>query len=252
MGKALIVTTAAIVGIAGIVALNYYDVAAVDNNTEENINTPLGAANNATMDDSTSLTVIQTDEPQASDALASEDDGSIENAAPVIADANGSVAISDDGDTLSFATIKLTGEGAQKEKLSVNLSGTDLISAFDQRSGTLTISGVAPLQDYETALRNVAYDGPVENTDRALEVVVNDGEMQSDPAFLAITVQTVGDEDEVHEGDEDEARDDHGHDMHEEGEDHGHDHDDHGHDHEGGEEHEKDVLDTGNEGEGIQ
>lgn len=239
MGKALVVTTIAIVGIAGIVALNYFDAAEMNGAPTAEAPSNGAVANIDAEGTENALTVLQT-KPQA----AAEN---IENAAPVLTDANSGVAISDDGDTLSFATVQITGASSPSERLSVNLEGTDLRSAFDGETKTLTISGVASLQDYETALKNIAFDAPAAgNADRTLQVIVNDGELASDPAFVKAALQTVGDEDDMHDEDAAEEEDekameaDHGDHAPEAKEDM-HDADS-----------EKDVLETGDEHNSVQ
>ncbi|MET0154974.1 MAG: hypothetical protein ABW189_02560 [Rickettsiales bacterium] len=207
MGKALLVTTAAVVGIAGIVALNYFDPAKVRNATNSATDAPAASQTATGTTPDAKTTSALTTPAQPGKTVSAEN---IENAAPVLSDASGRVAISDDGDTLASATVQITGSTAQNEALSVNLEGTDLKSAFDSATKTLTISGVAPLQDYETALQRVAFDAPKsENDERTLQVIVNDGELASDPAFLKASVQTVGDEegeDSAEEGEKPEEK----------------------------------------------
>ena len=69
-------------------------------------------------------------------------------------------------------------------------------SAYDPVTGTLTLSNVASFADYETALEAIRFsaagDNPVAGT-RIIQVVVNDGINNSQPATSYITVVAVND-----------------------------------------------------------
>ena len=69
-------------------------------------------------------------------------------------------------------------------------------SAYDPVTGTLTLSNVASFADYETALEAIRFsaagDDPVAGN-RIIEVVVNDGTNDSQPATSLVTVVAVND-----------------------------------------------------------
>ena len=69
-------------------------------------------------------------------------------------------------------------------------------SAYDPVTGTLTLSNVASFADYETALEAIRFsaagDNPVAGT-RIIQVVVNDGINDSQPATSFVTVVAVND-----------------------------------------------------------
>ncbi len=69
-------------------------------------------------------------------------------------------------------------------------------SAYDPVTGTLTLSNVASFADYETALEAIRFsaagDNPVAGT-RIIQVVVNDGINNSQPATSFVTVVAAND-----------------------------------------------------------
>ena len=69
-------------------------------------------------------------------------------------------------------------------------------SAYNPVTGTLTLSGVASFADYETALEAIRFsaagDNPVAGN-RIIQVVVNDGTNDSQPATSLVTVVAVND-----------------------------------------------------------
>jgi VCBS repeat-containing protein len=94
-----------------------------------------------------------------------------------------------DSTTLASATITLTDPQAG-----------DLLafsaSSYDPVTGILTLSGVASFADYETALEAIRFsaagDNPVAGN-RIIQVVVNDGTNDSQPATSLVTVVAVND-----------------------------------------------------------
>ena len=71
-----------------------------------------------------------------------------------------------------------------------------MASSYDPVTGILTLSGVASLADYETALEAIRFssagDNPVAGN-RIIQVVVNDGIDDSQPATSLVTVVAVND-----------------------------------------------------------
>ena len=71
-----------------------------------------------------------------------------------------------------------------------------MASSYDPGTGILTLSGVASLADYETALEAIRFSAAGENPvagSRIVEVVVNDGANNSQAATALLTVVAVND-----------------------------------------------------------
>jgi VCBS repeat-containing protein len=99
------------------------------------------------------------------------------------------VAITDpDSATLAFATIHLLTPGPG-DHLSVDGPLTTGISAsaYDTATGILTLSGLASLADYETAIHQVEFGASgVSSASRIIEVTVNDGTLDGNAAVAVI------------------------------------------------------------------
>jgi VCBS repeat-containing protein len=113
-----------------------------------------------------------------------------------VADA-GDISIADpDNTTIASATITLTNPFDEEESLSVSGDLPDGITAssYDPDTGILTLTGSASLADYQTAIGQVVYNNSSikpDETDRRIEVVINDGTDDSDVATTTITVISV-------------------------------------------------------------
>ena len=99
--------------------------------------------------------------------------------------------------TVASATITLTNaEAGDTLAVSGGLPGGITASAYDPATGTLTLSGVASFANYEAALEAIRFssagDNPVAGN-RIIEVVVNDGVNDSQPAISLVTVVAVND-----------------------------------------------------------
>jgi hypothetical protein len=120
-----------------------------------------------------------------------------ENGAPVsIADVDTSIA-DFDSTHLESATITLANpQTGDLLTVSGVLPGTITPTAYDPVTGVLTLTGHATLDEYETALKQIAYsntsDDPVTG-DRLIEVVVNDGANNSNLAGAIISVAATND-----------------------------------------------------------
>ena len=102
-----------------------------------------------------------------------------------------------DSTTLASATITLTDpQAGDLLAASGALPGGIMASSYDPGTGILTLSGVASLADYETALEAIRFssagDNPVAGN-RIIQVVVNDGINDSQPATSLVTVVAVND-----------------------------------------------------------
>ena len=103
-----------------------------------------------------------------------------------------------DSTTLASATITLTDPQAGDLLVAfpVALPGGIMASSYDPGTGILTLSGVASLADYETALEAIRFSAAGENPvagSRIVEVVVNDGANNSQAATALLTVVAVND-----------------------------------------------------------
>ena len=121
-----------------------------------------------------------------------------ENGTPVaIADTDTLIGDPDIGSTIASATITLTNpQTGDLLTATLPLPGGITASAYDPVTGTLTLSNVASLADYETALEAIRFssagDNPVAGN-RIIQVVVNDGIHDSQPATSLVTVVAVND-----------------------------------------------------------
>ncbi len=102
-----------------------------------------------------------------------------------------------DSTTLASATITLTDpQAGDLLAASGALPGGIMASSYDPVTGILTLSGVASLADYETALEAIRFSAAGENPvagSRIVEVVVNDGANNSQAATALLTVVAVND-----------------------------------------------------------
>ncbi|MGF1491304.1 MAG: Ig-like domain-containing protein [Microcoleaceae cyanobacterium] len=110
------------------------------------------------------------------------------------------VSVTDaDGTTITSARIVLTNVlDPGNETLSVSgLPSGITAGTFNPSTGELLLSGDAPTTDYETAIEQIVYENTSQNPDataRAIEVTVNDGNSDSDPAAVTtVNVTAVND-----------------------------------------------------------
>ena len=121
-----------------------------------------------------------------------------ENGPPVaIADTDTLIGDPDIGSTIASATITLTNpQTGDLLTATLPLPGGITASAYDPVTGTLTLSNVASFADYETALEAIRFsaagDNPVAGN-RIIQVVVNDGINNSQPATSLVTVVAAND-----------------------------------------------------------
>ena len=117
--------------------------------------------------------------------------------AVAIADTDTLIGDPDIGSTIASATITLTNpQIGDLLTATLPLPGGITASAYDPVTGTLTLSNVASFADYETALEAIRFssagDNPVAGN-RIIQVVVNDGIHDSQPALSLVTVVAVND-----------------------------------------------------------
>ena len=110
---------------------------------------------------------------------------------PAVNLASSSATISDSDDVmLSSLTIRiLTPDNRMNERLTVTSTSGSISSRFDSESFTLLLSGQAPISEYERLLRSVQYENSADEPSgqqRQLQVVANDGELESVPAVVTV------------------------------------------------------------------
>jgi uncharacterized repeat protein (TIGR01451 family) len=102
--------------------------------------------------------------------------------------------IFDDGATISSATVTISNLVAG-DLLSVGtLPGGITAGAYNATTGTITLSGVATLAQYQTALQAITYSSTATNPagpNKLLNVVVNDGVDNSNVAVATIQMATL-------------------------------------------------------------
>ena len=119
-----------------------------------------------------------------------------ENDSPLLLDSN--VTLSDaDNTTLAKATVSIdSGYVPGEDRLNVGQVGS-LTILWDDATGTLSLNGSATLSEYQVALRTVTYDnqGGEDPTggDRTLKFVLEDGQNESLPSSMVVSVVEVND-----------------------------------------------------------
>ena len=102
-----------------------------------------------------------------------------------------------DSTQLASARVVITNllDGSDEELL-VDRTGTAIVSTYDAATGTLTLTGMDSLANYQDVLRTLQYvnrsDNP-DTTDRRIEVTVNDGTNDSNVAVSTVSVVAVND-----------------------------------------------------------
>lgn len=88
-----------------------------------------------------------------------------------------------------IATIANVRDGDQ-EFLSADVTGTNITAAYNPETGELALTGLDTPANYQRVLRTVTYTNNAEDRNpatRTISFVVNDGSLQSNTAFTAIT-----------------------------------------------------------------
>lgn len=119
----------------------------------------------------------------------------VENIAPISVD--GSLILTDpDNVTLSGASINISGNYAAGQDVLTFTSQSGIVGSWSAATGTLTLTGIASLASYQTALRSITYANTSENpstASRTLSFVVNDGTDSSSAAIRTIAVMATND-----------------------------------------------------------
>ena len=106
------------------------------------------------------------------------------------------ISDTDDAALSSLAIRILTPADRTNERLIVTTTSVSISSRFDSESSTLLLSGQAPISEYERLLRSVQYENSADEPSgqqRQLQVVVNDGELESAPAVVTVLFVYIND-----------------------------------------------------------
>jgi hypothetical protein len=151
-----------------------------------------------TVTDVNSITVLDLDSDDSSNVSGVNYKSTFTEGSGAVAIADSDVVITDADDVnISSATIKITNplDGAL-ESLSVNgaLPSGITASSYNPATGSLTLTGVATLADYQSAIAQIQYNNTSVNPatlDRIITVIVNDGMANSDIATTTLSVISV-------------------------------------------------------------
>jgi len=125
------------------------------------------------------------------DTTFTEDGGAV-----LIADSDATISDVDDTN-LESLTVTITNllDGTA-ESLAADTTGTSISASYNSGTGILTLSGVDTVANYEQVLRTIEYDNSSQNpdtTDRVLEVVTNDGDIDSNIGQTTIVMTADND-----------------------------------------------------------
>ncbi|MBY0514122.1 MAG: right-handed parallel beta-helix repeat-containing protein, partial [Gemmataceae bacterium] len=115
-----------------------------------------------------------------------------ENAPPVVIDAG--VTVADNGAQLSGGTVQVTGGYTFGVDVLSFTPGGGVTGSFDAATGTLTLTGVAPLATYQAALRSVRFEAQGDNPPggtRTVTFVVSDSPALGPPGPSVPVAKTV-------------------------------------------------------------
>ena len=107
---------------------------------------------------------------------------------------DGAITVTDiDNANLASANITLTNrpDGDASESLAVITGGTGITSSYTPSTGELSLSGVDTLANYQQVLRTATYLNtatPLDETDRIVEFVVNDGSDDSNTGSVTVKI----------------------------------------------------------------
>ncbi|MBV5309134.1 S-layer family protein [Chromatium okenii] len=108
------------------------------------------------------------------------------------------VTIVDSDDThLNSLTVKISNPlNGSDEQLTMNGQASTITANYDATSGTMTLSGVDTVANYQAALRLINYQNSNQNpdvTDRILEIVATDASLQTSTVTTTVNVLAVND-----------------------------------------------------------
>ena len=101
-----------------------------------------------------------------------------------------------DNVNIASASVQITGNFNPVEDILSAVTFPGISSVFDQQTGTLSLSGSAPLADYQSVLQSVSYANTSANPDltvRTVTYTVSDGQSVSNGFTGDIVIQPVND-----------------------------------------------------------
>ena len=109
----------------------------------------------------------------------------------------GSTTVNDiDNLTLVSGTIQITGNFALGEDELSFINQNGIVGLYNTLTGTMNLTGVATLADYQTAIRNVRFSNNSDNPSvlsRSVSFTVNDGIVNSNTVIRKINITAVND-----------------------------------------------------------
>lgn len=111
--------------------------------------------------------------------------------AAAVAVAPGVFVLDQDSINLTGATIQVTGNYQNGQDVLAATNGSGITSSFNAATGTLTLSGLSSLANYQTVLRSVTYKtstASASTATRTLTFVINDGLALSNAVTRSVTL----------------------------------------------------------------
>ena len=159
-----------------------------------------GTANSNTA--TTTINVTAVNDPPVIDLDADDSSGATgNNYRTTFTEKGSAVAISDtdvsitdpDNTNIASATITLTNRQASDVLAAGTIPAGITATAYDPATGVITLSGSATLGSYQTAIRAITFNNASNNpsvTPRSVNVLVNDGNANSNTATTTININT--------------------------------------------------------------
>lgn len=142
----------------------------------------------------TTVMIVPTNDPAVFTVTDSIVTFNEENGIPVTLFQSNDTLIDPDGDNLQWIIIEIRPSIDEMDVLSVDLGSSSLM--YTSGSGFLNISGQANFSVYEEVLRTVSFNNPSPGLDlsnRTLQIVTFDGETESPPTLITITIEPFDD-----------------------------------------------------------
>jgi VCBS repeat-containing protein len=121
----------------------------------------------------------------------SEDGGAVR-----IVDTDLSIDDVDDNNLESARAVLTNPLDSTAESLAVDTGVTGITAVYSTTSGILSLTGSAPLANYQTVLRTLSYNNSSQdpdNTARTVEITVNDGTSNSNQTTSFVTINAIND-----------------------------------------------------------
>ena len=119
-----------------------------------------------------------------------------ESGPPVSIVPSSTIVDTDNTKLVSMTVRILPSSDGVNEILTPSVTSASITSMFDPFSGVLQLTGVAVIQEYVNVLRSVRYQNTADEptgASRRLEIIVSDGELNSQSAFVTVSFNLVND-----------------------------------------------------------